>query len=56
MHFTRKLFRTIGILSCLGMARMFGEYRHTGCDGFDFCRYTWRGKDWIIPTGPLDDC
>lgn len=55
-HWFRKLFRTIRILSCLFMARMFGEYRHSGFNGdFEYARYAWRGREWIIPTGPTED-
>jgi hypothetical protein len=56
MHFTRKLGRTIRTLSCLFMARTFGEYHHTVWDGgFTYARYQWRGKVWAVPTGPLED-
>lgn len=56
MHFIRKLLRTIRVMSCLGMARMFGEYRHSGWNGeFNYARYVWRGKEWIIPTGPVNE-
>jgi hypothetical protein len=55
MHFTHKLGRTVGMLFCLFMARMFGEYRHSGWDGaISYARYTWRGKEWIIPTSAVD--
>lgn len=54
-HFFHKLFGTIHILSCLALARTFGEYRHSGWNGeFNYARYTWRGKQWIIPTGPVE--
>jgi hypothetical protein len=36
------------------MARMFGEYHHSGWNGqVEFARYRWRGEEWLIPTGPL---
>jgi hypothetical protein len=51
----RKLGRTIRLLFCLGAARMFGTYRNSGWDGeINYARYTWRGRDWIIPTGPVE--
>lgn len=52
----RKLLRTLSILSKLGMARMFGEYVHSGWNGqCEYARYRWRGKEWIIPTSPIDE-
>jgi len=54
-HFMHKLFGTIHILACLGAARMFGEYEHSGWDGnISYAKYRWRGETWIIPTGPVD--
>ncbi len=56
MHFLRKLGGTVRILGRLFMARTFGEYRHSGWDGsIAYARYSWRGKDWIIPTGAVDE-
>lgn len=54
-HFLHKLSGTIAMLACLFMARMFGEYRHSGWDGvIHYARYTWRGREWIIPTSAVD--
>lgn len=54
MHFIRKLGRTIAMLSRLFMARMFGEYQHSGWNGsISYARYSWHGKDWIIPTSAV---
>lgn len=48
-----KLFSTIRIVFTLFMARMFGEYQHSGWNGeYEYARYTWQGEDWIIPTAP----
>lgn len=56
MHWIFKLGRTIRVLSILFMARMFGEYIHSGWNGeFDYARYRWRGNEWIIPTSPAHD-
>ncbi len=55
MHFWNKLGSTIGMLFCLFMARMFGEYQHSGWDGvISYARYSWRGHEWIIPTSAVD--
>lgn len=52
----RKLLSTFKILYCLGMARTFGEYTHSGWDGqIHFTRYYWRNKYWIIPTSAIGD-
>lgn len=52
----RKLGRVVRILPKLFCAQMFGEYRHSGFDGtIEYARYTWRGKDWVIPTGSAED-
>lgn len=54
-HFIRKLASTVRILTCLGMARTFGQYQHSGWDGdINYARYSWRGREWIIPTGPAE--
>lgn len=54
-HWLKKLGRTTKTLSCLFMAQMFGEYRHSGWDGtIHYARYTWRGREWIIPTSAAD--
>jgi hypothetical protein len=54
MHFIVKLFKTFKILYYLGMARTFGNYVHSGWDGeTEYARYYWRGREWIIPTGPI---
>lgn len=54
-HWLRKLASTIHILSCLGMARTFGEYRHSVWDGrMDYAVYVWRGREWAIPTRAMD--
>jgi hypothetical protein len=51
----RKLRSTARILLALGLARTFGEYVHSGWNGeFDFTRYRWRGKEWIIPTSAVE--
>lgn len=50
-----KFLRTLRILWCLGCARTFGEYVHSGWDGFTHsARYKWRGREWIIPTSPVE--
>ncbi|HSC56990.1 MAG TPA: hypothetical protein VLC51_07280 [Nitrospira sp.] len=55
MHFLHKLTGTLHILGCLFMARMFGEYEHSGWDGqINFARYRWRGETWIIPTSSAE--
>lgn len=55
-HQLRKFGRTLQILWCLGCARMLGEYVHSANDGvIDYARYRWRGREWIIPTGPVED-
>lgn len=52
----RKLARTVRTLSCLFAAQMFGEYVHNvGGGEIEYARYRWRGRDWGIPTGPLED-
>lgn len=54
-HFLHKLGKTSAMLFCLFMARMFGEYRHSGWDGvIEYARYSWRGHDWIIPTSAAE--
>lgn len=51
-HALRKLSRTIKIAATMALARTFGTYEHSGWNGeFDYCRYTWRGKSWVIPQG-----
>jgi hypothetical protein len=55
MHFVRKLGRTLGMLTCLFMARMFGQYRHSGWDGvISYARYSWFGYEWIFPTSAVE--
>lgn len=55
-HWLRKLGRTTCVLFQLGCARMLGRYIHSGWDGsMEYTRYYWRGRDWIIPTGPVVD-
>lgn len=55
MHFINKLLNTIHILSCLALARLFGHYEHSGFNGdYPYAKYYWRGKPWIIPTGPCE--
>jgi len=52
---TEKFFKTLKILYCLGMARTFGKYVNSGWDGtINYARYEWRGREWIIPTGPVE--
>lgn len=52
---TRKLVSTARILFALGMARTFGEYVHSVYDGeLDCAVYKWRGRSWVIPTGPKE--
>jgi hypothetical protein len=54
-HFIKKLFKTIKLLSTLLGARMFGKYMHSGWNGeFAYACYQWHGKEWIIPTSPVD--
>lgn len=54
-HWLSKLCRTVSLLSKFLMARMFGEYVHSGWNGqVSFARYRWRGEEWLIPTGPLE--
>ena len=56
LFFLTKLASTIHILFTLGCARTFGQYIHSGWNGeFAFCRYEWRGKEWVIPTSPAED-
>lgn len=55
MHAIRKLISTLHMLACLGMARTFGTYQHSGWDGaVEYARYYWRGRYWIFPTSPED--
>ena len=55
IHYLRKLRGTLAILARLGAARMRGRYIHSGWNGeIPFARYEWRGREWIIPTGPVD--
>lgn len=55
MHYLRKLLHTARLLARLGAARMRGRYVHTVWDGeATFARYEWRGRQWLIPTGPVD--
>jgi len=50
-HFLKKLCSTVRILACLGLARTFGQYEHSGWDGtISFARYRWHGQSWVIPT------
>jgi hypothetical protein len=54
MHFAKKLYSTIKIISNLALARTFGTYIHSGWDGtIAYARYKWRGKEWIIPTSSV---
>lgn len=54
-YFIWKSVRTLRMFATLYMARMFGTYRHSAWNGeFEYARYTWRGKDWAIPTGPFE--
>lgn len=54
-HFFRKLRSTVRIVSTLFLARTFGKYRHSVSDEcLDYAVYVWRGKEWAIPTAPLD--
>lgn len=47
----RKLRSTLRICLTLLLARMFGEYIHSGWNGvYDYARYRWRGQDYAIPT------
>lgn len=51
-----KLLNTLRICACLFMARTFGRYQHSGWDGtLHYHRYEWRGREWIIPAGPVDE-
>lgn len=54
-HFCKKLVRVTRTLCCLFAAQMFGRYIHSGwnCE-ISFARYEWRGREWIIPTGPVE--
>lgn len=56
-HWLKKLRKTLNILSCLFLARMFGEYIHSvgGHDTADYAVYRWSGKTWMIPTGPIEE-
>ena len=55
MHRLKKLFNTLRICGTLFMARTFGEYQHTvWANGLQYARYTWRGRDWPFPTGPIE--
>lgn len=55
-HSAVKLLDTLRLLARLGAARMLGRYVHSGWNGeIPFARYEWRGREWIIPTGPVDD-
>lgn len=56
LHALKKLRGTLGILANLGLARTFGAYQYSGWNGeVNFARYHWRGRDWLIPTGPTAD-
>lgn len=55
-HFLCKLGSTVRILYCLAMARTFGEYHYSSwTDGINYARYSWRGKDWIVPTSAVEE-
>lgn len=52
----KKLWSTLRILFCLGMARTFGQYQHSGWNGeFEFAKYQWCGRYWVIPLGPDEE-
>lgn len=54
MHFAKKLYSTIRIVTNLALARTFGKYIHSGWDGTtEYARYKWRGKEWIISTSAV---
>lgn len=53
-HTVMKLRSTLGIIATLFMARTFGKYQHSAYDGFGYAIYHWRGRDWAIPTGPIE--
>ena len=55
MHWLRKLGRTVYMLSCLFMARMFGTYRHSVSSELDYAVYSWRGKTYAIPTNTIEE-
>lgn len=56
-HKILKAWSTARIITVLACARTFGEYEHSGWNGdFEYARYKWRGKSWIIPTGPVTQC
>jgi hypothetical protein len=55
-HWLRKLDRTLRMLGCLFMARMFGKYEHSGWnETISYARYRWRGVSWIIPTSCVEE-
>lgn len=50
-----KLQRTVSMLYCLFMARMFGTYEHSVSSDIEYAIYEWRGKRWAIPTSHITD-
>lgn len=51
----RKALDTIRLTLTLALARTFGQYIHSGWNGeFEYARYRWRGKEWVIPTAPCN--
>ncbi len=55
-HFFWKLTTTLRMASCLVMARTFGTYQHSVYDrGLSYARYSWKGRHWAIPTGPIEE-
>jgi hypothetical protein len=50
-----KFANTLRLCASLLMARTFGRYLHSGWNGdVEYARYEWRGREWVIPTGPAD--
>lgn len=55
-HTVRKLRSTAVILFRLGMARTFGQYRHSIYDnGLNYAVYKWRDQWWAFPTEPFEN-
>ena len=51
---TRKFWNTLKLAGCMIMARTFGQYMHSRWNGeVNGAVYTWRGRCWFIPLGPM---
>jgi hypothetical protein len=56
----KKFCGTATTMIHVGMARSFGTYKHSSCteigeEWFNYAVYEWRGKLWMVPTGPAEN-